>query len=130
MKMPCIYFLFDKKEIVYIGQTMSMIPRIYGHTNKGFNSCRFIYCDNSERRRRYERMLINKIKPKYNGRKNSEPIKGRKPLYNFDKKLSKSKFLTLPFSLQARTSAHSWAHRSGNKIRTWRDGDKLIVERL
>lgn len=64
---PCIYFLYDGDEIVYVGQTHHFLGRMQHHRNKGkvFNRVRVIPCaadclDSEELR------WINELKPKYN----------------------------------------------------------------
>lgn len=42
---PIIYFLFNKDELVYIGQSKKGLRRIYEHTDKEFTSIKIIPCE-------------------------------------------------------------------------------------
>jgi hypothetical protein len=60
-----IYFLFNKKQLVYIGKTTNYPARVKTHRDKDFDSMRFIECD--EARLDYcERRLIYYFKPPLN----------------------------------------------------------------
>ena len=62
-----IYFLFDKDEIVYIGQSNFIEKRIFEHTNdKSFTSWNFIEFNSNEDLNDLEADYILKHKPKYN----------------------------------------------------------------
>ncbi len=39
---PCIYFLVRKKEVVYVGQSISLMSRIQGHGDKDFDSVFYV----------------------------------------------------------------------------------------
>ena len=61
-----IYFLINKKEIVYIGSSISCLKRINSHFySKTFNSYFVIRCE-KEKLLKYESEYIFKFEPKYN----------------------------------------------------------------
>jgi|GEM_PF-1513491 len=65
----CIYFLYDKEEIIYIGQTKFIQERIRAHRkNKKFDTAKYFYPpkDEDEDVRELEMELINWHNPKYN----------------------------------------------------------------
>jgi len=65
-----IYFLYNNKEIVYIGESKNMVHRIIQHTNNTsmifdeFKMWRFGF--SKKQRQEKERELIIKFMPKYN----------------------------------------------------------------
>jgi len=68
-----IYFLLDKKQIVYVGESQIGIPRIFQHrATKKFDDYIYVcekelpFLKNYYFRRYYERRWINRFKPKYN----------------------------------------------------------------
>ena len=65
-----IYFLYCNDEIVYVGQTESLMTRISQHiqeNTKIFTSFKFIYFEGSEKERLLkEKEFIKQIKPIYN----------------------------------------------------------------
>ena len=68
-----IYFLLDKKQIVYVGESQIGIPRIFQHrTTKKFDDYIYVcekqlpFLKNYYFRRYYERRWIKRFKPKYN----------------------------------------------------------------
>lgn len=64
--MPCVYFLFKSGEIVYVGQTITGLQRIFFHTaDKDFDSVGIIKCDISKLNET-ETYYIAKYKPIYN----------------------------------------------------------------
>tara|TARA_R110002020_G_scaffold449403_1_gene662661 strand:- start:42 stop:497 length:456 start_codon:yes stop_codon:yes gene_type:complete len=61
-----VYFLFCDKEIVYIGESKNPNSRIGSHArNKVFDGYRIL---STNRRKYWEKILINKYQPKYNRR--------------------------------------------------------------
>ena len=61
-----VYLLFNKGEVVYIGESGSLYSRIGTHRkNKLFDSFRVLSCKQS-RRRYWEKVLIKKFLPRYN----------------------------------------------------------------
>lgn len=63
--MTGIYFLLDKKKVVYIGQSKSLPQRVASHKDKKFDSIRMIGCAKSKLSH-YEQRLIGFFQPKYN----------------------------------------------------------------
>lgn len=67
---PCIYFLKAKGNVVYIGETTSIMTRISQHlqeNTKIFDSFTFEVFDGTTAERKFEESdLINRIKPFYN----------------------------------------------------------------
>lgn len=67
---PCIYYLYCKEEIVYIGQTERLMPRIVDHFNskKLFTRFSFFSCAHVSKQQRlaFELRLIKRHKPHYN----------------------------------------------------------------
>jgi len=70
-----LYFLFYKKELIYIGQTKSLNTRLVCHQRKSINSSTnqkkfdryYAISSPSERiTKKWEKILIKKLKPKYN----------------------------------------------------------------
>ena len=70
-----LYFLFYKKELIYIGQTKSLNTRLVCHQrksiNSGTNQKKFdryyaISSPSEQITKRWEKILIKKLKPKYN----------------------------------------------------------------
>ena len=64
---PCVYFLMDGEECVYVGKTVSLPSRIYDHikSEKKFESV--YYLEISETEYEYiEGVIISSLKPKYN----------------------------------------------------------------
>lgn len=65
---PCVYFLIDGSEIVYIGQTVNFLSRINSHKSdqdKKFDSYFTFNCE-SEHMDGLESFLIMYHQPKYN----------------------------------------------------------------
>ena len=66
---PCIYFLYFEEQIVYIGETTQIMPRISAHFkgSKVFDTFGFFEFKGSRLERlECEAALIKKHKPKYN----------------------------------------------------------------
>jgi hypothetical protein len=68
-----IYFLFDGKEIVYVGQSSDIFRRIYEHSSgrskgakKKFDTWEYFEIADDAERLRAEDLLILALKPKYN----------------------------------------------------------------
>jgi len=63
----CIYYLYDKNTIVYIGKTKRPADRLMQHakSEKVFDSISIQYCHKDELEKT-ETRLIRKYKPKYN----------------------------------------------------------------
>lgn len=75
---PVIYYLYDNKEIVYIGETTNLMYRIGQHSKtKIFDKVSyFVSVESNKQRKSIEASLIRKHKPKYNI--NSKKKKPRK----------------------------------------------------
>lgn len=67
---PCVYFLKFNHQVVYIGETKSLMNRISQHINENvkiFDSFTFEIFEGSDmERKQYEADLIQGIKPHYN----------------------------------------------------------------
>lgn len=63
-----VYFLFDKKEIVYIGQSLELGRRFFGHSKKRWDRYRVIKSNSRHQMIKWETILLNRFKPKYNKR--------------------------------------------------------------
>lgn len=62
----CVYFLIDKKEVVYIGQSRSLASRVESHRqNKVFDRILYLPCP-EDNLNDVESSLIRKFRPKYN----------------------------------------------------------------
>ena len=65
-----IYFLFDEKEIVYIGKGWNCFLRVAEHTRKDsdkkFTSWNYVRIDDVNEYNRIEKELIKKYNPRYN----------------------------------------------------------------
>lgn len=68
-----VYFLFDGKEIVYVGQSADIFRRIYEHSSgrakgekKKFDTWEYFEISDEAERLRAEHLLILALKPKYN----------------------------------------------------------------
>ena len=70
-----IYMLYDKNELVYIGETNDIYRRISEHANgrrkpgqqiKEFDHWAYIECNDEKARKKFENFLILLYKPKYN----------------------------------------------------------------
>lgn len=65
-KTPCVYFLFDGEDLVYIGKTDNIFYRIGTHLTEGqkkFDRFEMFETKNNDR---LEALLITLLKPKYN----------------------------------------------------------------
>lgn len=73
---PCIYYLYCRDNIVYIGQTERLMPRIVDHfrSNKLFTRFSFFSCSHisKQQRQAFELRLIRRHKPHYNKVGNDE----------------------------------------------------------
>ena len=58
-----VYILFKDNEVVYVGQTINGLKRIFQHGKKDFNKYAFIETEDLEY---YEDFYIMKYQPKYN----------------------------------------------------------------
>jgi len=65
-----IYFLYDKNELVYIGESRCIISRVschYEDSEKQFDKFTFsVFVGTNDARKRKEKALIRRFKPKYN----------------------------------------------------------------
>ena len=68
-----VYFLFDGKDIVYVGQSADIFRRIYEHSSgrakgekKKFDTWEYIEIPDEAERFRAENLLILALRPKYN----------------------------------------------------------------
>ncbi len=65
---PCVYFLLDGDDVVYVGQSVSLQTRIISHKkDKKFDRVVYISCDR-ERLDEVEGTFIRALKPKFNGK--------------------------------------------------------------
>ncbi len=60
-----IYFLIEKDEVVYVGQTIQGMLRPFQHKDKNFDTIKIIYCT-PEDLDKLEEKYIKKYLPKYN----------------------------------------------------------------
>ena len=67
---PSIYFLFQKKKLVYVGETVALQARVRAHIKEGIKKFdRFTHIDapkDRQERQRIERLYIAKHQPMYN----------------------------------------------------------------
>lgn len=70
-KITGIYFLLEKDEVVYVGQTVNGLSRVYSHSDKKWDSYCFVPVDKDDLNR-IETENIVFYKPKYNKSMNSE----------------------------------------------------------
>ncbi len=76
---PCVYFLIDSSQIVYVGQSTSLGLRIHAHrTDKNFDKVLYMPID-EYRLLEVERFFIETLEPKYN----KEQFVTNKNLYKF-----------------------------------------------
>ncbi len=65
-----VYFLFDKNELVYVGQSWNCLLRVAEHTKKDsakyFTKWNFIEIENENKRKQVERQYRREFTPKYN----------------------------------------------------------------
>ncbi len=65
-----VYFLFDEKELIYVGEGWNCFLRVAEHTRKDsdklFTKWNFIEIADENERKQVERELRSKFKPKYN----------------------------------------------------------------
>jgi len=65
-----LYFLFNHKELVYIGRGWNCLLRVAEHTRKDsgkeFTSWNFLEFEDEDERNTMEKELIESFKPKYN----------------------------------------------------------------
>lgn len=64
--MSWVYILYDKEEVVYVGQSNNIFLRMNWHRDKEYDSIRFFPHQTKDGRMKHERNLISKLKPKYN----------------------------------------------------------------
>lgn len=82
----CVYALWDKDEIVYVGQSAQLGQRIMAHTkNKQFDSYSFFDCKSFDEMDSIESTLIIQLRPKYNFKYGS----GYESLAKLRKRISK-----------------------------------------
>jgi len=67
-----VYFLFHENELVYIGEGWNCFLRVAEHrrkeSEKVFTSWNFMLIEDERERKALERVLRDKLKPKYNKR--------------------------------------------------------------
>lgn len=90
MKTSCIYFLFRKGELIYIGQTVDLVLRLRGHQWFDVDMVRFIPCEPAKLKH-YEARLIRFFRPKCNHHHNPNPAE-RMPLRKKLKRNRKYKY--------------------------------------
>ena len=61
-----VYFLYDKGELVYIGQSKNILARIYQHKDKVFDTFGYLEIEDEKKRNNKEIDLIMQHSPKYN----------------------------------------------------------------
>jgi hypothetical protein len=66
-----VYFLLDGDEVVYVGQSVNVVGRVYQHSEKKFDRAYYLYVVEDERIQ-VEDAFIRHFKPKYNGTKATE----------------------------------------------------------
>lgn len=78
--MPGIYFLYQGKTLVYVGESDNIWTRICDHVRSGLNFTAWSYREVSEvnMRRQEERDVIQKLRPVYNARYNGDTWEERK----------------------------------------------------
>ncbi len=77
-----VYFLWDKSEIVYIGQSKDIDSRVNKHKeSKEFTSYSFIIINDEKDRRVIERGLINAYLPYYNNDSLTQKIRQELELF-------------------------------------------------
>jgi len=107
-KICCIYFLFLKGKLIYIGQTKDLRARMTSHAfNYRHDSIRYIKC-RPEKLEEYEKRLIKILKPLANGSYNTGnpnriklPYIDPKWAYHYDRFLMYSEVLD--------TGDHPWS---------------------
>ena len=84
-----IYFLLDKKEVVYVGQSVRNLIRPFQHLrDKKFDEIKAIYLEeDKELLNKTESYYISKYKPKYNISLNTDFEKTKKQLEKYEKKM-------------------------------------------
>lgn len=60
-----VYFLLEKDEVVYVGQSKTGLERPYSHRDKSFDSVAYIECK-EEDLDKLESFYIRKYRPQYN----------------------------------------------------------------
>lgn len=74
---PCVYFLFDGDEVVYVGESFdSLAERVYCHRRSGKAFDRIGYIDapaKAVERLALERHWMETLRPKYNGEIHTRP---------------------------------------------------------
>ena len=103
-----VYFLFDGKDIVYVGQSADIFRRIYEHSSgrakgekKKFDTWEYIEIPDEAERFRAENLLILALRPKYNidySGANARCVIGKQRSKNVNKqKVSKIEYLVNKF---------------------------------
>lgn len=103
-----VYFLFDGKEIVYVGQSADIFRRIYEHSSgrakgekKKFDTWEYFEIADEAERLRAEHLLILALRPKYNidySGANARSIDGKTETANENKqKVNKIKWFVNEF---------------------------------
>jgi len=68
---PCVYFLIDKNEIVYVGSSINLSIRLPGHATKKYDEIYYTSVS-TENSKEVEKSYIEKFNPKYNISGNDE----------------------------------------------------------
>lgn len=76
---PCVYFLFDGDEIVYVGQSIDLQNRLRGHEFKTFDRVAY-YLVPEDRIDEEERRWIFGLRPKYNAQPTTAEMLKNDPL--------------------------------------------------
>lgn len=61
-----VYFLYDKGELVYVGQSKNILARIHQHKDKVFDTFNYLEIEDEKKRNDKEIDLIMQHTPKYN----------------------------------------------------------------
>lgn len=69
-----LYFLFDREELVYVGQSSHLFDRIHNHlhSDKQFDSIAIIPCSDQYVREIAEMLYIKEFNPRYNKQFNNK----------------------------------------------------------
>ncbi len=74
-----VYFLINKKQVVYVGQSTNVYARIVAHTDKEFDSFAFISCD-PDQLNRIESLYIHLLRTPLNGKIDDDRYRAPIPL--------------------------------------------------
>ena len=126
----CVYFLYNKNKIVYIGYTFNLGRRLGEHSQwsnvregygtqlvkKQFTHYRYIPINNGKRARLLESILIKKHNPKYNNHSDYHWVSTGKKYIFYKQTRSFGTIKTEPEEITYTTM--DWVKRKGKKINT------------